>query len=280
VGRTGPCVERVAAAGVRRVVTAIDDPNPRVRGGGHAWLRAHGIAVETGVGRDAAARQNAPFFTWITQGRPWTVLKTTTSADGFVGRRDERTRLSGAAADRWMHRQRAWIDAIVVGADTVIADDPVLTARGAFRERPLTRVVIDWRARTSPGARVWSTASAGPVIMVVLQSAVDADPKRFDLLRGHGVRIEAYETRDLAVVARRLAAEGVQSVLLEGGPALQQAWVEAGLVDEVQWLLTPARLAEGVPMVAAVKDRLSGLAGPQRQWTRLGDDWLVEGTWS
>jgi diaminohydroxyphosphoribosylaminopyrimidine deaminase/5-amino-6-(5-phosphoribosylamino)uracil reductase len=280
VGRTGPCVERVAAAGVRRVVTAIEDPNPRVHGAGHAWLRAHGIAVETGVGRDAAARQNAPFFTWIAQGRPWTVLKTATSADGFVGRRDERTRLSGAAADRWMHRQRAWIDAIVVGADTVIADDPALTARGAFRERPLIRVVVDWRGRTSPAARVWSTASAGPVIMVVLQSAVDADPARFDLLRGHGVRIEAYETRDVAVVARRLAAEGVQSVLLEGGPALQQAWMEAGLVDEVQWLLTPARLGEGVPMVAAVKDRLSGLAGPQRRWTRLGDDWLVEGTWS
>ena len=177
-----------------------------------------------------------------------------------------------------MHRQRAWIDAIVVGADTVIADDPSLTARGAFRERPLTRVVVDWRGRTSRGARVWSTASAGPVIMVVLQSAVDADSARFDSMSERGVRIEACETRDLAVVARRLAAEGVQSVLLEGGPALQQAWMEAGLVDEVQWLLTPARLGEGVPMVAAVKDRLSGPGGPRLR-TRLGDDWLVEGTW-
>lgn len=279
VGRTGPCVERVAAAGVRRVVTATDDPNPRVHGGGHAWLRAHGVTVKTGVGHDAAARQNAPFFTWITRGRPWTVLKTATSADGFVGRRHQRTRLSGAAADRWMHRQRAWIDAVVVGADTVIADDPWLTARGAFRERPLIRVVIDWRGRISPGARVWSTTSAGPVIMVVLQSAVDADPPRFDLVRGHGVRIDAYETRDLSVVARRLAAEGVQSVLLEGGPTLQQAWMEAGLVDEVQWLLTPTRLGEGVPMVAAVKERLSGDTGPWTR-TRLGDDWLVEGTWS
>lgn len=279
VGRTGPCVERVAAAGVRRVVTAIADPNPRVDGGGHAWLRAHGITVETGVGQDAAARQNAPFFTWITRGRPWTVLKTATSADGFVGRRHERTRLSGAAADRWMHRQRAWIDAIVVGADTVMADDPLLTARGAFRERPLARVVVDWRGRTSPDARVWSTTPAGPVIMVVLQSAVDADPARFDSMRERGVRVEACETRDLAVVARRLAAEGVQSVLLEGGPALQQAWMEAGLVDEVQWLLTPVRLGEGVPMVAAVKDRWSGPGGPRRR-TRLGDDWLVEGTWS
>lgn len=276
-GRTGPCVERVAAAGVRRVVTATHDPNPRVQGGGHDWLRAHGIGVETGVGHDAAVRQNAPFLTWITRGRPWTVLKTATSADGFVGRRHGRIPLSGMAADRWMHRQRAWIDAIAVGADTVVADDPLLTPRGAYRERPLTRVVIDWRGRTSPGARVWSTTSAGPVIMVVLQSAVDADPPRFDLVRRHGVRIETYETRDLAVVARRLAAEGVQSLLLEGGPALQQAWMEAGLVDEVQWLLTPSRLGEGVPMAAAVKARLSGDAGSQMR-TRLGDDWLVEGT--
>jgi diaminohydroxyphosphoribosylaminopyrimidine deaminase/5-amino-6-(5-phosphoribosylamino)uracil reductase len=278
VGRTGPCVERIAASGIRRVVTAIEDPNPRVKGGGHAWLRAHGIEVETGVGRAEAALQNAPFFTWMQQHRPWTMLKTATSNDGFVGRPHERTTLSGDIANRWMHRQRAWVDAIVVGADTVIADNPSLTARGAFRARPLTRVVVDWRGRTSQEATVWSTPSAGPVIMVVLQSVVDESPHRFAEMRRCGIRVDAYETRDLAKVTERLAVEGVQSVVLEGGPTLQRAWVDAGLVDYVQWLRTPVTLGQGVPMVEAVATRF-GAAMHHHKETVLGDDRLVEGSW-
>jgi diaminohydroxyphosphoribosylaminopyrimidine deaminase/5-amino-6-(5-phosphoribosylamino)uracil reductase len=275
VGRTPPCVGRIAAAGVSRVVTAIEDPNPRVHGGGHAWLRAHGISVETGVAQAEAAQQNAPFFTWITRGRPWTMLKTATSTDGFVGRIGERTRLSGPDADRWMHRQRAWIDALIVGADTVIADDPQLTPRGAYRVRPLTRVVVDWRARTSPEARVWSTTPAGPVIMVVQQSALLAAPARFARMRDQGIQIEAFETRDLRPVAQRLGAIGVQSAVLEGGPGLQQAWVEAGLVDHVQWLITPSVLGEGVTMVSSVRERFAHVTG-----MALGSDRLVEGSWS
>lgn len=278
VGRTGPCVERIVAAGIRRVVTAIQDPNPQVDGGGHAWLRAHGIDVETGVCRDEARRQNAPFLTWMRDGRPWTVLKTATSADGFVGRIGERTALSGEVANRWMQRQRAWMDALVVGADTVIADDPQLTSRGALRSRPLTRVIIDWRGRTSPQAQVWSTVPAGPVIMVVLDATVRADPGRFEALRARGVRVDAYATRDLVAVARRLAADEVQSVLLEGGPSLQQAWLDAGLVDHVQWLMTPVVLGDGVPMVAAVRTR--GEAEPPGKRQQLGDDWLVEFQWT
>lgn len=273
-GRTGPCVARIAAAGVRRVVTAIQDPNPLVDGRGLAWLRERGVEVEVGVGKADAERQNAPFLTWMRHHRPWTVLKTVTSSDGFVGRAGERTRLSGAAADRWMHRQRAWIDAIAVGADTVLADDPELTARGPVRTRPLIRVVIDWRGRTSPRARVWSTGSAGPVIMVVLDSTVQAAPARFEVLAVQGVRVDAYPTRDLAAVAHRLAEAGVQSLVLEGGPALQQAWLDAGLVDHLQWLVTPAVLGDGVPMVPAVRVRCEAVPPERRQ--RFDADWLVD----
>lgn len=274
VGRTGPCVERIAAAGIRRVVTAMADPNPQVDGGGHAWLLEHGIEVETGVRQDEAARQNGPFLTWIEDGRPWTVLKTVTSADGFVGRTGKRTELSGAETNRWMQRQRAWIDALVVGADTMIVDDPLLTARGAFRVRPLTRVVIDWRGRTPLTARVWSTLSAGPVIMVVLEATVRADPERFDVLRLHGVVVEEFATRNLWAVAERLAGADVQSAVLEGGPGLQRAWLHAGLVDHVQWVITPAELGEGVAMVAAVRER-----GEAMESVDLGNDRLVEFEW-
>ncbi len=273
-GRTGPCVERIAAAGVRRVVTAIQDPNPLVDGRGHAWLRERGLEVAVGAGRDDAERQNAPFLTWMRHHRPWTVLKTVTSSDGFVGRVGERTQLSGAVADRWMHRQRAWIDAIAVGADTVMVDDPELTARGPLRTRPLTRVVFDWRGRTSSGARVWSTGSAGAVIMVVLDSTVQAAPARFDAIAAQGVRVDVYATRDLAVVARRLAEAGVQSLVLEGGPSLQKAWLDAGLVDHLQWLITPGDLGHGVPMVPAVRARCEVVPPERRQ--RFDTDWLVE----
>jgi riboflavin biosynthesis pyrimidine reductase len=172
-----------------------------------------------------------------------------------------------------MQRQRAWIDALIVGADTVMVDDPLLTARGALRVRPLTRVIIDWRGRVPLTARVWSTVSAGPVIMVVLESTVRAAPERFDVLRSRGITVEAHATRDLEGVARRLAGAEVQSVLLEGGPSLQRAWLDAGLVDHVQWLITPHVLGAGVPMVEAVR------ANGDRDRQPLGDDWLVEFEW-
>jgi diaminohydroxyphosphoribosylaminopyrimidine deaminase/5-amino-6-(5-phosphoribosylamino)uracil reductase len=274
VGRTGPCVERIAAAGIRRVVTAMPDPNPQVDGGGHAWLLERGIEVETGIRQAEATRQNGPFLTWIEEGRPWMVLKTVTSADGFVARKGERTDLSGVATNRWMQRQRAWIDALMVGAETVIVDDPLLTARGAMRVRPLTRVIVDWRGRAPLTARVWSTLSTGPVIMVVLEATVRANRERFEVLRQHGVNVEEFPTRDLTAVAERLGGADVQSVVLEGGPTLQQAWLDAGLVDHVQWVTTSVMLGGGVPMVAAVRARAESV-----EQVAIGDDQLVEFDW-
>jgi len=269
IGRTGPCTERIIAAGIRRVVTAIEDPNPRVSGGGHARLRGAGIEVITGVCEDDAARQNAPFLTWITCDRPWTVVKTAVSADGYVGS----SRLTSPRTDRWMHRQRAWIDAIAVGADTVLADDPHLTARGAWRPRPLTRVIVDWRGRVPATAAVYSTLSAGPVIMVGLDT-VPATHRA--ALRSRGVDVELFESRRLAAVGAFLADRNVQSLLVEGGPALQQAWSGAGLVDVVQYIETPAVLGAGVPVAPALAHWVNG-----RTPTRMfGADRCVEGTWS
>lgn len=270
-GRTGPCVERIAAAGIARVVTAVEDPNPRVAGEGHAWLRARGIAVTTGVGESEARAQNAPFLISMAQARPWTLVKTAVSASGTVG--GPGARLTHACTNRWMHRQRAWVDAILVGAGTVLADDPILTARGAWRERPLTRVVVDWRARVPVSARVYQSAAAGPVIMVCLESAFDTAQ---DPLASHGVRVERFATRDLSEVSRRLGQIGIQSLLVEGGPTLQDAWLASAPVDAVQWVQT--RTAAGGPPAAtrlrAWRDRTTALP------VRLGDDELFEGVWS
>jgi len=273
-GRTGPCVERIVAAGITRVAFATRDPNPRVSGGGAAYLLARGVAVTEGVAEAEAKRQNAPFFTWVTQHRVFVTLKMAVSSDGFVGRPRRRVRLTGAAADAWLHRQRAEVDAIIVGAETVLIDDPRLTARGAFRYRPLTRVVVDWRARVPETAAVYGSPSAGPVIMVV--SAVDADRRRERLsaLRAQGVQVEVVSHHDVGGLLGRLADRGLVSALLEGGPTLAAAFAAADAIDRVQWVVTRAELGDGVPALSGALADLV-LDRPPRVIT-LGDDVLME----
>ena len=163
IGRTGPCVERIRRG--RRPACRRRDRRSAIRtvaGRGFAYLRAHGIEVVEGVGVRGRRAPAAPFFTWVTERRPFVIAKVATSRDGFVGRADGRVRLTGPAADRYFHRQRAEIDAIAVGSGTVLADDPQLTARGAYRFRPLTRVIFDWRGRVAGRrARVLDAAMPG-----------------------------------------------------------------------------------------------------------------------
>ncbi len=271
VGRTGPCVERIVAARIARVVASVGDPNPRVSGRGFAYLREHGIVVDQGVGADVASRQNAPFFTWIRHQRPFVILKAAVSADGFVGARDRRVHLTGDAAGRWFQRQRAEVDAIAVGAGTMLVDDPWLTARDVHRPRPFTRVIFDWQARVPADAQVFSTLANGPVIMVVLDDIARRRERHFEELAARGVAIERFAARDLAEVMGRLAAAGVLSLLLEGGPALQTAFADAGLVDRVQCVRTPLRLGSGVHAPAVAMSE-----APPDRTVALGDDILSE----
>jgi len=273
-GRTGPCAGEVARAGIRRVVVATSDPNPRVSGAGLAYLRERGVEVIEGVGRERALRQNAPFFTWITKGRPFVTLKVAVSRDGFVGRPDERVQLTSRAADRFFHRQRAEIDAIAVGSGTVLLDDPLLTARGAYRHRPLARVIFDWRARVSRDARVFSTLEAGPVIMFV--GADTAEGRRHELaeLEAGGVIVERRADRSLPGVLADLARRDILSLLVEGGPRLHEAFCRAGVVDRMQWVVTPRELRSGVP-VGTEMGQLLTWAMPPRV-TSLGPDVAVE----
>jgi diaminohydroxyphosphoribosylaminopyrimidine deaminase/5-amino-6-(5-phosphoribosylamino)uracil reductase len=245
-GRTGPCATAVANAGVVRVVAALRDPNPRVGGGGFAYLRGRGIDVDEGEAASQAASQNAPFFTWVSKRRPFVTIKFARSTDGFVGRRDERVRLTNPDTDRWFQRQRAEIDAIAVGAETALVDDPLLTAREVFRYRPLTRVLFDRRARVPATARVFSTLDAGPVIIVVARSAAGDRRAHMDALEQRGVSILWQEDGSLEPVLRALADRGIVTLLVEGGPVLQQSFAEAGLMDCVQEIVTPHFLRTGV----------------------------------
>ena len=273
VGRTGPCVERIEAAGVTRVVAAITDPNPRVSGQGFAHLRAHGIEVTQGVGQERAARQLAAFTTWTTRRRPLVTLKSVQSRDGFVGQPGRAIRLTGPAADRFFHRQRAEIDAIAVGSSTVLEDDPLLTPRGAYRFRPLIRLVFDWRGRVPAERRLFSTLEAGPVIMVQAGDAIASAAGRFSRWSTSDATVATFPRHDLAAVLTWLAEREVQSLLVEGGPRLHRAFLDARLADRAQVVVTPHELSSGIPAAFGPQ-----VLDPDTVTRRaLGDDQLIEG---
>ena len=228
-----------------------------------------------GVGVEAAEHQLAPFFTWVGQARPFVIAKVAASRDGYIGRAGGRVILTGAEADRYFHRQRAEVDAIAVGSGTVLADDPELTARGAYRFRPLTRVIFDWRGRVPADARVFSTLPAGPVIMVVSQAAVEADPARFAGLAERGVVIHAAHARELKSVLTWLAGREIVTLLVEGGAALHTAFASEGVIDRVQWIVTPHHLGSGVP-AAAISPEAFGATGTRRRLGGRGNDELIE----
>ena len=282
VGRTGPCAPRIIDAGIRRVVVATGDPNPLVAGGGIAHLRANGVEVTTDVLRDEAELQNRAFMTVMRRRRPYVTLKAALSLDSRIAAAPGvRTPLTCAASNRLIHRQRAEIDALAVGSGTILADDPLLTARGAYRYRPLVRVIFDARLRTPPTARVLSTLAAGPVIIMSTTASQASAPDRARALTGAGASLELLQPetgRSVPVVSalRRLAEIGVTSLLVEGGTALHRAALHAGIVDCVQLYVTPRTVGElGQPWVPCDEFAIAALSDMTA--VPVGDDAFIEG---
>ena len=275
-GRTGPCVDRIVEAGVRRVVVGVEDPDPRVDGGGIRHLRARGIEVAVGVGRPRAARLNEAFLTVKRRLRPFVTLKAAVSLDGRIAAAPgRRTPLTGPQSQDHAHEIRAGVDAIGVGSETVLVDDPRLTARGPARQRPFVRVLFDTRMRTPPHARVLTTLTHGPVVVMTTDAAVDAWPARAAALERAGATVERLPARDPALAVSRLLAYGVSDLLIEGGAEVHRAAWTAGIVDRVRLYLCPVTLGPaGVPWMADARFSLAAL-GPVR--TRcLGEDVLLE----
>jgi diaminohydroxyphosphoribosylaminopyrimidine deaminase / 5-amino-6-(5-phosphoribosylamino)uracil reductase len=249
-GKTGPCTTRIIAAGIRRVVAAMGDPFPQVNGRGFAALREQGIEVDVGVEHDAALRLNQPFLTAVRKGRPFVILKAATSLDGRIAVKGQRTPLTSTLALRHAQYMRAQVDAIGVGSETILVDDPLLTAREVYRERPLTRVIFDRRRRVPSSARIFSTLSAGPIMVVTSNELGDA--------------------------LQELAAQGIHSLLLEGGAALHAAAWDAGVVDYVQLYVAPISLGQdGLPLLDGRE--FSSAALVERRVEQLGPDVLIEG---
>jgi diaminohydroxyphosphoribosylaminopyrimidine deaminase/5-amino-6-(5-phosphoribosylamino)uracil reductase len=275
-GRTGPCAVAVAAAGIRRVVAAMEDPYPAVAGRGFAYLRAHGVEVEVGVRAVEARRLNEVFVTNVERRRPFVTLKVALSLDHAIAAAPgARTAISGPAAARHAQRVRAEVAAVGIGSGTLLADDPVLTARDVWRARPLTRVVFDRRLRMAPTARICDTLAAGPVLVMTTGTACAADPARADALRARGLTIVPGEDDVFGPSFSDLLGYGVTSLLLEGGATLHAAAWSAGVVDRVRcYVATTALGPAAVPWAMPPSFGLAAL-GPTRA-EPLGEDIMIE----
>jgi diaminohydroxyphosphoribosylaminopyrimidine deaminase/5-amino-6-(5-phosphoribosylamino)uracil reductase len=274
-GRQPPCTGALLAAGVRRVVAALPDPNP-LAAGGAARLRAAGIEVELGLLADEAAAQNASFVHQQRDpSRPFVALKLATTIDGRIADANGHSRwLSGDAAREYVQWLRAGFDAVAVGGVTARADDPSLTVRGALQPRvPPRRVVFAADGDVPPSLRLVRTARETPTMAVV---APGAPAQRVAPLEAAGVGV--IRAASLVEALRTLREAGVGSLLVEGGGRLAGALLAAGLVDRYYWVQSPLWLGmAGVPAVAGLPTVALGDAARWRVTDRraLGDDTLL-----
>lgn len=259
-GKSPPCADAVIAAGVARVVSALDDPNPEVAGAGHARLRRAGISVDIGVGAEEARRDHAGYLRRVRDGRPRVALKLAISADrkaGAAGRKP--VAITGSETRDRVHLMRAQSDAVMIGIGTALADDPLLTCRlpGMAAFSPV-RIVIDSGLRLPLGSRLVRSARDVPVWVV---AGARASGEAENTLTGQGVSVLRVPgpvgPLDLVAVLKLLAARGVTRLMAEGGPILATALLAADLIDEAVLYHSPTVVGadgidalEGMPLAA------------------------------
>jgi diaminohydroxyphosphoribosylaminopyrimidine deaminase / 5-amino-6-(5-phosphoribosylamino)uracil reductase len=241
-GKTPPCTAAVLTAGIYRVVIANLDPNPRVTGGGAAFLRNQGLIVDQGLLAKAGQKLNEFFFKAITTGSPFVIAKAAASLDGKIATRTNDSRwITGDKARLWGHRLRHQVDAILVGVGTVVADDPQLTTRLPLgKGRDPIRIILDSRLRLPLTAQVLTRKSTAPTWIVCTNAA---PPEKMAAIQALGAEIilaPSLDNRvDLAALLPLLGQRRVQSLLVEGGAEVHGSFFAAGLVDKFHLFLAP-----------------------------------------
>jgi diaminohydroxyphosphoribosylaminopyrimidine deaminase/5-amino-6-(5-phosphoribosylamino)uracil reductase len=246
VGRTPPCSLAIHEAGVRRVFSGSDDPNPRVNGRGIRRLRRAGIEVEVGILREECDALNEPWFRFITTGRPHVTLKVAATLDGRIATASGDSRwVTGPEARGHVHRLRNAVDAVLVGAGTVRADDPRLTARlPGGRGRDPVRVVLDSRLELPMTRRLFRQRSeAATLVAHVTGTPPSKAPRGVDYLRCRARRGRV----DLSDLLSRLGERGVTTLLVEGGAEVNRSFLDAGLVDQLLLFVAPKIAGGGIP---------------------------------
>jgi diaminohydroxyphosphoribosylaminopyrimidine deaminase / 5-amino-6-(5-phosphoribosylamino)uracil reductase len=280
-GRTPPCTDAIIAAGIRQVVAATEDPNPAHSGKGFEILRRARINVRTGLSGREASELNEAFNHWIVRKTPFITIKAAMSLDGKIATRNGQSKwITGEKARACAMKLRARADAILVGVNTIVQDNPRLTVRlRALSNKPLRRIILDPRARSPLEAEVFSDSAASLTTLVVSESAPKARIKAFS----GRVRVIVAPVRngmiDLRWLARKLGRENVTNLLVEGGGETNAAFLAAGLAHRVAFFYAPmvlgARTApkavggEGVPRLS------DAIVLRDPAWRRLGTDLLL-----
>jgi diaminohydroxyphosphoribosylaminopyrimidine deaminase / 5-amino-6-(5-phosphoribosylamino)uracil reductase len=253
VGKSPPCADAIIAAGMKRVVSAIEDPNPEVAGQGHAKLRNAGIEVDVGLEAGEAARAHAGHFRRIREHRPQVILKLAVSTDDKIAAAGYRpVSISGDAAKARVHLLRAQCDAILVGIGTVLSDDPLLTCRlPGMEARSPVRVVLDRALRIPAKSRLVHSARSTPLWVVTSELAEAPAAAMLGATGTQVIRVASTPAGlDLAAMLHALAERGITRLLVEGGSRVASSFISAGLADEF-WLLRGAS-AIGADGVAAL----------------------------
>jgi diaminohydroxyphosphoribosylaminopyrimidine deaminase/5-amino-6-(5-phosphoribosylamino)uracil reductase len=266
--KTPPCAPRLIEAKLERVVIGCIDPNPEVSGNGIEELRRAGIEVTVPLLEAEAKQLNAPFFKRVLHGMPYVTLKWAQSSNGKVaGPAGQRVWISNDASTCLVHELRAKCDAILVGINTVLADNPLLTARGVEAARKLTRAVLDRRLQIPLDSRLVKTSEEHPTIVYCAEGKVDSAMALE--LRQHHVTVVGLsgtgEQLDLQELLRHLGAQGFTHLLVEPGPRLARSFLQSGLADRVWVFRSPDPIngsdapgAPQVPYAAAASTSLEG----------------------
>lgn len=283
-GKTPPCTEALIAAGVRRVVAAMTDPHPRVRGRGLRRLRQAGIETRVGLLEDQARQLNAAYLKLLRQRRPWVILKWAQSLDGKIATRTGDSKwISDEACRRHAHRTRGFVDAILVGVGTVLADDPLLTCRLARPRRVATRIVLDSHLRTPARSQLVRTARQIPTWIACSNRA---PARRAAALERAGCRIVRLPRGrgglDLARLLDVLGEAAMTRLLVEGGGRVLGSFFDAGLFDELHVYIAPRLIggaaAPGPLEGRGVPDVRSALRVASQKTSRIGDGWVIMST--
>ena len=281
--RTPPCSPLVIASGVKRVVVAMIDPNPRVSGGGIRAIRRAGIAVTTGVLEQEARRLNEAFIKQVTTGMPFVTMKIAQTLDGKIATSTGESKwITGEAARREGHRLRDSHDAILVGVATVLADDPSLTTRIPGGRDPL-RVIVDSNLRTPPKAKIITQKSRAKTLIATLESSSRSG--RLESLLDAGAEVLLAKGRDdrvdLRSLMKVLGGFGITSVLIEGGSEVHAAALKAGIVDKVVLFIAPTLMTgkDSLCSIGGVSPARLSRAVRLRDVTSrfVGEDLVVEG---
>lgn len=265
IGKTGPCTASIIDAGIAKVIAAMTDPSANAQGKGFEQLRQAGIEVEVGLCEQQARLFNAPFIKFASTGQTWVILKWAQSIDGKLSyARNEQKWISSKAARADAHKLRNRAQAILVGIGTLLADDPLLTPRGAgSKGKKLTRVVMDSNLRIPLDSQLVKTAKKQPVIVAAYAGSVAADINKKELLQKASVEILAFGDSqgksNLNFVLDQLSKRCVAQLLVEGGPKVLASFLREGLADELRVYVAPKIL--GGTATAEIAQTLENLTG-------------------